>query len=139
MTKQECKKLASSIIDYLCGLAGDIRRSDITLCVQDDDIDDSNQLATTESNHLYDTPIIRLYLDPHMSAKDYIPAICHEVAHVLTAGYASYFDRFVGVQDGDEELSASFNTFRQTEERVAMRLGDIFTELWRLKNKGKGK
>ena len=135
MTKQECKKLASSIIDYLCGLAGDFRRSDITLCVQDDDIDDSNQLATTESNHLYDTHIIRIYLDPNLGEPEIMAAVCHETAHILTSGYASFFDRFVGQQDGDEELSIAFQTFRQIEERAAMRLAGVFAELWKLKNR----
>jgi hypothetical protein len=137
MTKQEAKKLGNRIIDCFVKHFGDIRRSDITLCIQDDEAEDSKHLATVGQNLLYKTHTIRYYLNPEHTEKDMLPAICHELAHIATADYAIHYDNFVGDCDGDDEESVSFKAFRQAEERVAMRFVDMMVELWRLKKEGK--
>lgn len=129
MTKPEARKLALSIIDYFVALAGDLKRSNIDLCISDNDMADEDSEAETRIDTTHRLSSILLNITPDTQEDYIIRAVCHELAHIFTQEFRHFYRVFVAEPDEDEG-AISRAIFTNADEAIAYRLQDIFFELW---------
>ena len=137
MTKQECKKLANSIIDYVVSLSGDIRRNSIDLSVTDTDDDMCDPEAEAFLNSSHEVYQISLYMPKNTSVDYVVKGICHELAHIICHEFDQY-KKLVVDPDGEDGNTLADGFYTIQDERMAYRIGAILIELWKLHTR-KGK
>lgn len=125
MTKTEARKLVDEALDLFLPTAGDIRRRDITILIQDDDEAETEFDGYTEIHTQSGEFVVTFYIYPDTTRERLIRVICHELAHVLTHEVYDIYSTFI-----DDDGSVASLICRQWFERVAKRIEGYLMDIW---------
>jgi len=125
MTKQEAHNLTQSMIDYFTDILFFEHPDDIRFEIIDhSDQDKRSNIVVYPGYLVYD---IRINI-----TENEIPIteqICHELAHIFLSEYTQMFYQLFGEAPED---SIEFRTYDRANERTAMRIGRLLTEMWKM-------
>jgi len=132
MKVKTLEKLAKDMIDYIINLSGFEHIEDIQLNV----VDNLESGGMAECNYNDSHGYIQLNIASNMindiEQAKYV--ISHELGHILTREFHTYYVNFVGLDD-DDMTSICSNVYEQTAEILAKRLGRLILKLYEQKDK----
>ena len=132
MKVKTLEKLAKDMIDYIINLSGFEHIEDIQLNIVDNLESGSMAECSYSNSHGYIQLNIASNMINDIEQAKYV--ISHELGHILTREFHTYYVNFVGLDD-DDMTSICSNVYEQTAEILAKRLGRLILKLYEQKDK----